>query len=227
MGVTATEAILRMGAAMALAVPIGFERERNGHPAGLRTHLLAGLAGAILMLVSTRFADFQGYEKGGVVEVDASRIAGGAVQGIGFLGGGAILRMGANVKGLTTAASLWTVSALGLCAGGGMFAVGAAGCVATIGTLVLLARFEKKTRNWHQWRFTVILEGGQSPKGVLEALRASGAEVLKTGHARDFQVKTTTLSLEARLRGEEAVEQALSELEKVPGVQRVTVEEPG
>src|SRR5439155_7934576 len=101
------ELLLRMGAGMVFGGLIGYERERTGHPAGLRTHLIVSLASATFMVVSTQFVYFQSYGKDDLIAVDTSRIAASVVSGVGFLGAGAILRTGISIQGLTTAASLW------------------------------------------------------------------------------------------------------------------------
>lgn len=87
---------------------VGYEREVHEHPAGLRTHILVCMGAAVFTLVSLSF---------GRTSSDPSRIAAQIVSGIGFLGGGAILRQGNIVRGLTTAASLWTVAAIGMAVG--------------------------------------------------------------------------------------------------------------
>src|SRR2546428_13898337 len=121
MAITPFEMLLRMGISVVLGAAVGYERERTEHPAGLRTHLLVSLAAATFMLVSTQFVYFQHYTKEDLVAVDTSRIAASVVTGVGFLGAGAILRTGLSIQGLTTAASLWLVAAVGLAAGGGRF----------------------------------------------------------------------------------------------------------
>ena len=100
---------------------IGYERDLHGRPAGLRTHAIVALASATFMVVSTRFVYFQHYGKDDLVAIDPSRIAASVVSGIGFLGAGAILREGITIRGLTTAAGLWLVAAIGMAAGGGMY----------------------------------------------------------------------------------------------------------
>ncbi|HTQ81115.1 MAG TPA: MgtC/SapB family protein, partial [Thermoanaerobaculia bacterium] len=114
MAITETETLLRLGASIALGAAIGYERERTGRAAGLRTHLLVSLSAATVMLVSTQFVFYQHYTKDDLVTIDTSRIAAGVITGVGFLGAGAILRTGIGVQGLTTAASLWLVAAVGL-----------------------------------------------------------------------------------------------------------------
>ncbi|MEO8798808.1 MAG: MgtC/SapB family protein, partial [Polyangiaceae bacterium] len=100
---------------------IGYERDRHQRPVGLRTHAIVAMASATFMIVSTQMVYFQNYHEGDFVEVDSSRIAASVVSGIGFLAGGSILRSGATVQGITTAAALWLVTAIGLASGGGMF----------------------------------------------------------------------------------------------------------
>ena len=115
------ELCLRLVASVLLGGAIGYEREMRRQPAGLRTHVLVSLASATFMVVSTQFVFFQHYVDNGVIRADMGRIASNVVVGIGFLGGGAILHSGLRIKGLTTAASLWLVAAVGLAAGSGMF----------------------------------------------------------------------------------------------------------
>jgi len=99
-----SEFLVRLIVGTLLGAVIGYERHVHGRPAGLRTHLLVALASTTFMLVSTHFVYFQHYAKEDLVAVDTSRIAASVVTGVGFLGGGAILRTGITVQGLTTAA---------------------------------------------------------------------------------------------------------------------------
>src|SRR4051794_35480485 len=94
--------LLRIGVGSLLGGVIGYERDRHGRPAGLRTHMIVALAAATFMVISTRFVYLQHYGKDDLVEVDASRIAASIVTGMGFLAGGAIMRTGISVQGLTT-----------------------------------------------------------------------------------------------------------------------------
>ncbi|MEK4058172.1 MULTISPECIES: MgtC/SapB family protein [unclassified Paenibacillus] len=110
---------LRILMALLLGGLIGFEREVNNHAAGFRTHILVCVGSATIMLLSIYgFSDFadQPY-----VRMDPARLAAQVITGIGFLGAGAIIRMGSYVSGLTTAASIWVVAGIGLCAGAGFY----------------------------------------------------------------------------------------------------------
>ena len=111
------EMVLRLLLAVALGAIIGYQRERAGKPAGLRTHILI-CAGAALFTVASLY--------GFGAAADPARVAAGIVAGIGFLGAGAIIRRGEGiVAGLTTAATIWVVAAIGLAAGAGLYLVSA------------------------------------------------------------------------------------------------------
>lgn len=134
------EIALRLLLAVVLGGMIGFERESHNRPAGFRTHILVCAGSALIMMVSAY--GFTG-QIGEGFEADPGRIAAGVVTGIGFLGAGTILQHRGSVRGLTTAATIWVVSGVGLAAGIGFYF----GAVLTTGfvliSLLLLRRFEK------------------------------------------------------------------------------------
>ncbi len=126
------EELLRILVAAGLGAAVGIERELREHEAGLRTHMLVAVGSALFTLVSAYgFSEFFALGTR-VAPVDPTRIAAQIVTGIGFLGAGAIIRQGSNVRGLTTAATLWAVAAIGLAAGAGFYG----GAVAT--TIVVI-----------------------------------------------------------------------------------------
>ncbi|HET9457701.1 MAG TPA: MgtC/SapB family protein [Candidatus Limnocylindrales bacterium] len=122
---------LRLLVAAALGAGIGLEREIHAHPAGMRTHLLVSLGSAAFTVISI-FVFETPPSPNGTIPTDPSRVAAQIVSGIGFLGAGAILKYGASVRGLTTAASLWATAAVGMAAGG------AAYVVAVVTTLIIV-----------------------------------------------------------------------------------------
>lgn len=132
--------------AAALCGAIGIERELHGRPAGLRTHLLVGTGAALLMvsveavlqLVGGTGIPMQGYQ------IDPSRLAAGIVTGIGFLGAGTIIRVGDWVRGLTTAASIWFVAAIGILAGQGLSLLALGGTVIGVTILFLVNLVEDR-----------------------------------------------------------------------------------
>lgn len=156
------ELIIRILVGTALGAVIGYERDIHGRPAGLRTHALVALASATFMVVSTHLVYYQGYRQGDFTEIDGSRIAASVVSGIGFLAGGAILRTGLTIQGLTTAAALWLVAAIGLAAGAGMYAESISATILGVVALTLLRRFEDKDDRIKR-RLTLTLTERRSP----------------------------------------------------------------
>jgi putative Mg2+ transporter-C (MgtC) family protein len=140
------ELVIRLLVAAGLGSLIGAERERLVWAAGLRTHMLVCVGSCLFMIVSAfGFADILGTKD---VILDPSRVAAQVVSGIGFLGAGSILLRGDVVRGLTTAASLWTVAAVGLAVGSGLYVEATA---ATLVILVILAGI-KPLEEWFQRR---------------------------------------------------------------------------
>jgi putative Mg2+ transporter-C (MgtC) family protein len=116
-----SEVLLRVAVAAALGGAVGIEREIREREAGFRTHLLVSVGAALFTLVSAYgFSDFHYSQRTGIT-LDPTRISAQIVSGIGFLGAGAIIRQGLSVRGLTTAATLWAVAAIGLAAGAGYY----------------------------------------------------------------------------------------------------------
>ncbi|MGZ4397329.1 MAG: MgtC/SapB family protein [Gaiellaceae bacterium] len=129
------EALLRLALAAVFGGVIGIERELRDREAGFRTHLLVSLGSAVFTLVSAYAWSGWHFSRATGVSFDPTRIAAQIVTGIGFLGAGTIIRHGTSVRGLTTAATLWTVAAIGMASGAGYYSVAA---LATAMTLFVL-----------------------------------------------------------------------------------------
>jgi putative Mg2+ transporter-C (MgtC) family protein len=172
--------------AAVLGAAIGIERELTAQPAGLRTHMLVSLGAALFTLVGLHVGDNS-----------PTRIAAQVVTGIGFLGGGAILREGANVRGLTTAASLWLTAAIGLAVGLQSWFAAAVATVVGIAVLWLIRYVENRvlpSRRMVEVRLT--LETGAAldavEREVLHALphvRITRLSYSETGQAIELQAK--------------------------------------
>jgi len=132
---------------------VGLNRERHKQPAGFRTHILICLGSTLLMVVSIYIPQTYFDLKNG----DPGRIAAQVVTGIGFLGAGAIMRLGTNVRGLTTAASIWLISAVGLSIGAGLYIVSLVMVGFALFTLVILERAERRLMPQMNLK-TIILE---------------------------------------------------------------------
>ncbi|WP_296261302.1 MULTISPECIES: MgtC/SapB family protein [unclassified Pseudomonas] len=139
------EMCIRLLLAALLGSLIGLERERLLWAAGLRTHMLVCVGSCLLMIVSA--FGFHDALQMPHTELDPSRVAAQVVSGIGFLGAGSILLRGEVIRGLTTAASLWTVAAIGLAVGGGLYAVGTAATFIILVILIAIKPLERAYRN--------------------------------------------------------------------------------
>ncbi|OXM87274.1 MgtC/SapB family protein [Paenibacillus rigui] len=140
--ITDMELTLRIFAAAAMGGLIGFEREWSNHAAGLRTHILVCIGSASIMLLSIYgFSEFVTEPN---VRTDPARLAAQVISGIGFLGAGAIMRNGSTVSGLTTAASIWVVAAIGLCVGAGFFYCACLATFIVLISLFVLNKWEKR-----------------------------------------------------------------------------------
>jgi putative Mg2+ transporter-C (MgtC) family protein len=156
-GADDVEMLLRLVAALVSGALIGYERSFHGRPAGLRTHVLVCLASSLLMLVTV-------YEmhwvKTGPAEIrlDPTRMAQGIMTGIGFLGAGVIVKEGLNVRGLTTAASIWITSAIGILAGVGLYVPMTISVVMTLVVLSVFRWVEMKVPTQSYFNFDVKYE---------------------------------------------------------------------
>lgn len=133
--VSIIELLIRILCAFIAGFVIGYERERNGHPAGLKTHILVSVGACLIMIIST-----EAFSEG-----DPARLAAQVVSGIGFIGAGAIMRDNSGgIKGITTAATLWIIACIGLGFGAGMFYQTLAVLIIVTVTLILIKKMENK-----------------------------------------------------------------------------------
>src|SRR4051794_38769247 len=165
--------ILRLGVAAVLGGAIGAERELRERAAGLRTHAVVCVGSALFTLVSAYgFAEFR--------VVDPTRIAAQIVSGIGFLGAGAIIRQGLSVRGLTTAATLWVVAAVGLACGARYYSTGVITTVVVLFALYPLRMIAYRSLlrfRPEDGRLLVDLPEGTAPGEVIDAVEATGARL--------------------------------------------------
>jgi putative Mg2+ transporter-C (MgtC) family protein len=178
---------------------IGIERELREREAGLRTHLLVSLGSALFTIVGAY--GFHEFLSSGapVVRADPTRIAAQIVTGIGFLGAGAIIREGLAVRGLTTAATLWVVAAIGMAAGAGYYTAAVAATVLTvvalwplrIATHAAVERFRPEEQ-----RVVIELKEGQSALELLHDIETRGSNVRHFELTEERDRRVVTLELE-------------------------------
>jgi putative Mg2+ transporter-C (MgtC) family protein len=206
--------LARLSIAGGLGAAIGFERELREREAGIRTHLLVALGSGLFTIVSAYgFNEFL-TGAGNVVRTDPTRIAAQVVTGIGFLGAGAIIREGLSVRGLTTAATLWVVAAVGMASGAGYYWPALAATALTLlalGPLRFIAFRTIERIRPEENRLTVELREGQSVEPLLA--QVSGLRSFELHEERDRRV----LLLELPHVDQQLVAR-LSDLEYVVGV---------
>ena len=215
-----TEALLRLLLAAGLGGAIGLERELRDREAGFRTHLLVSLGSCAFTLVSAYgWSDWTFSNAQGVV-FDPTRIAAQIVTGVGFLGAGAIIVRGINVRGLTTAATLWVVAAIGMAAGTGYYVVGIGAAVlvlVSLGPLKFVStRFVSKVRP-EESELAIALKPDGDGAHVLARIEELGGQVTSVEFGDD---RTMAVVLRASRRAESArVAERLSQVEGVESVQ--------
>jgi putative Mg2+ transporter-C (MgtC) family protein len=136
------EAALRLGLAVLFGLAVGFDREMRDKPAGLRTHALISLAACSFAIIALAFADLL-VDRGGTTRADPVRALEAVATGVAFLGGGAIIRGGGDVRNMTTGAAIWLAGAIGLACGGGFYFLALITTVLSVLLLALLGAIQK------------------------------------------------------------------------------------
>ncbi len=222
---------LRLLAAIAAGAIVGWERETHGRPAGFRTTILACTAAALAMIISDALYATSSHELaniGGNWRPDPGRLGAGILTGMGFLGAGTIMRQEKFVKGVTTAATLWFVTVLGLAFGAGLFVVGALGLAAAILTLVLLPMIEGRiySDSFATLRLTVSPDG-VSDEELVATLKAEGAKPTKIAIGMELPSNERNLQFELKFKHKRRFElssRVVRTLGGKPGVTRVAWE---
>lgn len=163
-GMTYLDVLLRILCALLAGLIVGWERERGGHPAGLRTNMLVSLGACIVMITAESICN----RYVGISNIDPSRMGAQVICGVGFLGAGTIIHKGATVQGLTTAASIWSVACLGLAAGNGDYFVVAVGAVLIT---IILSVLERMSRGMFQKQALTVSLGFETTH-LSEAIQA-------------------------------------------------------
>lgn len=188
------EICLRLACAMLVGLVIGTEREYTHRPAGMRTHILVAL-GACVVSITGEFLFHHYSPVGG--NADPARLSAQVITGVGFLGTGTILREGATVKGLTTAASVWAVACLGIAAGFGFYALAIAGMLFIFAALTIFEMIQNKlvkpARHHDEYvlettdisaALTMINEKVQKERGIVQNINA---QAMENGHRITFR----------------------------------------
>lgn len=219
-----SEEILRLIVAAVLGGLIGLERERLNWAAGLRTHMLVCVGATLFMIVSAfGFAEIRTQP---AVGLDPSRVAAQVVSGIGFLGAGNIVLRREAVRGLTTAASLWTVAAVGLAVGGGMYVAAVAATVIILGILAGLKPLEGRMFTGVAKQpsgISVVIQRGQTSVADIEALAEQNRLIITHITVRHKAAEESEVQFHMRKATVTAVSNFVQKLQGSPGVRKVRV----
>lgn len=209
--------LFRLFLAAAFGGIVGLERGSGDRPAGFRTHILVCMGSALFMLVSI-------YGFDGIVNVspgstdlgarrDTARIAAQVVSGIGFLGAGTIMHEGLTVKGLTTAASLWIISAIGLAVGSGMYILSAGATFLTLVTLMVFQNWDKKfaatTRTDRSYVKVIVSDNQESIAKVTGYLTENGVAIKSIAVKKDKKNRCLQLDIYVKVNDKKQAQQII------------------
>lgn len=194
---------IRFAFAMLIGAVIGLEREFSHRPAGLRTHMLVALGSCAVMITSQMlFCQYRLYG----ATADPARLSAQVIAGVGFLGAGTILREGAIVKGLTTAASVWMVACLGIAVGAGYYEVGLIGAAYILVTLTFFEWFQHKVfRNrYNRYAITVVCNNVSYALEKITGLINSKDARMDSIHVGEDELQKCIISFKADFAGRRA-----------------------
>lgn len=217
-----TDIIISLTLAFVIGGLIGFERELHGRVAGLRTHMLVCVGSTLLMLTGMRLLHLHGHQSA----IDPSRIAAGVITGIGFLGAGTIMRFRASVRGLTTAASLWAVTGIGLAIGTGFYS---GACITAVLVLIVLLVLSKVERIMPKFRYKVLSLETKGDAQQLRDIRIVLAE--HNTEIKDLEIKkkpnssNVVIEFDLKLVTESQSDQILDQTLRINGVEGVSWKE--
>jgi putative Mg2+ transporter-C (MgtC) family protein len=213
---------LRIVLTILAAAAMGYDRDLEGHPAGLRTVILVALAACLAMLQANWLMNSVGKTSDSFVVLDLMRLPLGILTGVGFIGGGAILKRGDDVHGLTTAATLWFVTVVGLCFGGGQIGLGVAGAVLGLLTLRVLKLLELKLKQRRVSELRIKWKIGDfDVAAVLSALRVADLQISKFMIKEDMVARVQELRCSVRneaLRDKHGLPSEIVAVARRPGV---------
>ncbi len=212
------EIIFKLALAGILGGLIGLERESLNRPAGLRTYTLVCVGSALAMVVSLDMY-FQYYQ---TVNADPGRIAAQVISGIGFLGAGTIMREGATVRGLTTAAGLWVVACIGLAVGAGLYIPAITTTVLILFILIYFIHFEEKFTGLREYKgLLMLLEDRPGQVGIIGSILGDMDILIKNIELTRPEDDDLEVELLIHLPPNMSIEQVIDELSVVKGLRRI------
>lgn len=228
LSITWSEIGIRLLCALAAGVLIGLNRSYHGRTAGLRTMTLVALAACVAMLQANLLLPISGKAPDSFAVMDLMRLPLGILSGMGFIGAGAILRRGDFVVGVTTAASMWFVTVLGLCFGGGQILLGLIGLGLGAIVLIGLKVVEERIQKDHLAKLVIVTElSGPTENEIRRLLSAGGFRIRSTSVTlrQAGADRELNLSLQWRAKADQTeVPEAIEALARYPGMLRLAWE---
>jgi putative Mg2+ transporter-C (MgtC) family protein len=214
--------IIRLLLGTALGGIIGFEREAHGRPAGFRTHLLVSLASVLIMIVSEQYYHISSVNPD-FIRIDPARIAAGAITGVGFLGAGVIIKSGFSVQGLTTAACLWIVSAIGLSVGAGLYTPAAISTVISFLALWSLRGVERGMATLTFKHLTIAADSPDKDQEIEKVVQGMKIKIVNMDYEYDAAINETRFNMTISMRGSLNLRNLFRSLTSIEGVKRVSL----
>ena len=217
-----SEMIIKLLLSAFLGGLIGLERELHARAAGLRTHILVAIGSTLIMMVSNYiFLIYQDQTAGTVVRLDPARIAAMTITGIGFLGAGTIIQSKEIVRGLTTAACLWVIAAVGLAVGCGFYLPAVLTSFIALIALYLLHYLEDfLKKDWYR-KLVVVTDDGDHFSAIEQVLSGNKITILKVGLDTDTIQRETTFHIDIKMKKDLTDFNISRELVKTGGIRRV------
>ena len=222
MGISQYEMVLRLLLGAVIGGIIGYERQVHGRPAGFRTHILVCVACVLLMNVSGYYHSL-GVSEPAYLRADPGRIAAGAITGVGFIGAGVVLRTGFSIQGLTTAATIWMVSAIGLAVGEGLYLAGIVTTGITMFALVVLRRIESRMPKLYSRVLTIVTGDNVEEDDIIAVLTKHDVHISNVDYEQCSISETTTYNYAVSFYNKKLIKSILGELSSLADVKRVCV----
>lgn len=201
---------------------IGFERQTHGRPAGFRTQLLVCVACVLIMMISESYYS-QGQTNAAYARIDPTRLAAGAMTGVGFLGAGVILKTGVSIQGLTTAACIWIVSAIGLAIGAGQYLAGIAGFVITFFSLWVLRLFESRIPRMIYKYITLVTDERGDEQTISSLFNERGFEIIKMDYKVKIPEKEKTFVFTVSAKDGVKMQEIINDITSLAGARKLEI----
>jgi putative Mg2+ transporter-C (MgtC) family protein len=219
---TSYEIIARLLLGTLFGGVIGFERQVHGRPAGFRTHILVCIAAVLIMLVSEYYQYLSSIDPS-YIRVDPGRIAAGALAGVGFIGAGVVLKAGLSIQGLTTAACIWVVSAIGLAIGSGLYLAGTVTFVITIFTLALLRIVETKMPKLTYRFLTIAADLNADENQITSVIKKTDLTIVNIDYERCTDSGIMIFYITVSFYRYRTLESLINELSSLSFIKRVCI----